>query len=97
MHLFPLLPVLSLLLGTRASSHNPREPVLHRLDVRDPFVDVCASIAVGEIGQFTCQKVVPVSLKQNQQSYAYVCRAFLTSSRRTLPPSPPLMIPGHLR
>jgi hypothetical protein len=80
MRLLPPLSVLSLLLGTRAYSHRSREPALHRLDVRDPIVDVCVTLdttlsipgagVLGSIGEFmflsslTCQKVVPVSLKQ---------------------------------
>jgi hypothetical protein len=44
MRLFSVLPVLGLLLGTRASSHDLREPAPHRLVVRSPIVDVCAAI-----------------------------------------------------
>jgi hypothetical protein len=44
MRLFSVLPVLSLLLGTRASSHGSREPAPHRLDVRSPILDVCVAI-----------------------------------------------------
>jgi hypothetical protein len=44
MRLFSVLPVLSLLLGTRASSHDSREPAPHRLDVRGPIIDVCATV-----------------------------------------------------
>ena len=43
MHLFRILPVLSLLLGIRASHIDSREPVPHPLDARDTF-DVCANI-----------------------------------------------------
>jgi hypothetical protein len=46
MRLFSALPLLGLLLGTRASSHRSREPASHRLDVRDPAIDVCANIDV---------------------------------------------------
>jgi hypothetical protein len=43
MRLFSVLPVLGLLLGTRASSHDLREPAPHRLDVRvtSTIIDVC--------------------------------------------------------
>jgi len=43
MHLFRILPVLSLFLGARASHVDTREPIPHPLDVRDTF-DVCANI-----------------------------------------------------
>jgi hypothetical protein len=75
MRLFSVLPVLSLLLKTRASSHDSREPAPHRLDVRGPIIDVCAAVsvdlavpdilniltAVGKIGEsIDMPKVVPV-------------------------------------
>jgi hypothetical protein len=48
MRLFSVLrlPILGLLLGTRASSHDSREPAPHRLDVRitSTIIDVCATI-----------------------------------------------------
>ena len=43
MRFFRVLPVLSLLLGARASSLDPREPAAHRLDVRDTN-DICANL-----------------------------------------------------
>ncbi|KAH9051581.1 hypothetical protein EDB83DRAFT_2316717 [Lactarius deliciosus] len=43
MRLFRVLPVLSLLFGTGASSLQSREPAAHPLDARD-LVDVCASV-----------------------------------------------------
>jgi hypothetical protein len=43
MLLFRVLPVLSLLLGARASSLDWRDPAPHRLDVRDT-PDVCGSV-----------------------------------------------------
>ena len=51
MHLFRVLPVLSLLLGACASSLDSRQPVPHQLDVRDT-PDVCATVDVDffEIG-----------------------------------------------
>ena len=66
MRLLPALPVLSLLLGARASSLDSRGPASNRLNVREPIVDVCASInaelvvpdllgiltAVGVVGEF---------------------------------------------
>jgi hypothetical protein len=48
MHLFRILPVLSLLLAARASHVNTREPIVHPLDVRDTF-DVCANIINGPL------------------------------------------------
>ena len=44
MRLFSVLPVLSLLLGTRASSHDSRGPAAHRIDVRSPIIDVCVTL-----------------------------------------------------
>ena len=66
MRLFCIIPVLSLLLGGRASSLDPRDPAPHRLDVRDT-PDVCGFVnseivvpnelgiltAVGVIGKST--------------------------------------------
>ena len=46
MRLFSALPLLGLLLGTRASSHDSRAPATHRLDVRTPIVDVCVNLNV---------------------------------------------------
>jgi hypothetical protein len=43
MHLFRILPILSLLLAARASHVDTREPIPHPLDVRDTF-DICANI-----------------------------------------------------
>ena len=43
MRLFPLLPILSLLFGARASSLDSRRPDAHPLDVRDA-PDVCGGI-----------------------------------------------------
>ena len=45
MRFFTVLPVLSLLLGARAHSFDPRNPAPHRLDVRDT-PDVCASLDI---------------------------------------------------
>lgn len=44
MRFFSVLSLLSLLLGTRASSHDLREPAPHTLDVRRPILDICVSI-----------------------------------------------------
>ena len=66
MRLFCILPVLSVLLGGRASSLDSRDPAPHRLDVRDT-PDVCGLVnseivvpdilgiltAVGVIGKST--------------------------------------------
>ena len=66
MRLFRVLPIFSLLFGTRASSLDSRAPDAHPLDARD-LLDVCASVdtdlvvpnllggilsAAGAIGQF---------------------------------------------
>ena len=44
MHLLPVLSVLGLLIGTRASSLDSRAPASHHLDARQPILDVCATI-----------------------------------------------------
>jgi hypothetical protein len=72
MHLFRILPILSLLFGAHASSLDPRRPDAHPLDARD-LSDVCGSLntelvvpdllgiltAVGVIGQFNTMPPAP--------------------------------------
>ncbi|KAF8495935.1 hypothetical protein F5888DRAFT_509998 [Russula emetica] len=81
MRLFSVLPVLGLLLGTRASSHDSREPAPYRLDVRSPIIDidVCVTLnadlvvpnllntltAVGAIDACICLSALPVFLETN--------------------------------
>jgi hypothetical protein len=53
MRLFRALPALSLLLGARASFLDSRQPVPHRLEVRDT-PDVCAA------GPFNIPQTSPI-------------------------------------
>ncbi|KAN0118847.1 hypothetical protein V8E52_004619 [Russula decolorans] len=79
MRLFSALPLLGLLLGTRASSHRSREPASHRLDVRDPAIDVCANIDVilvtignVNINACICLSALPIFLATNINAVAAV-------------------------
>ena len=98
MRFFTVLPVLSLLLGARAHSLDSRDPVPHRLDVRDTL-DVCGSLntelvvpdilgiltAVGVIGESTISIHVPSvpAILSYRQTSASVCRTFPFSLRPT--------------
>ncbi|KAN0135205.1 hypothetical protein V8E53_007096 [Lactarius tabidus] len=78
MHLFRILPILSLLFGAHASSLDPRRPDAHPLDARD-LSDVCGSLntelvvpdllgiltAVGVIDVCLCQSALPLFLDTN--------------------------------
>ncbi|KAH8987195.1 hypothetical protein EDB92DRAFT_1818040 [Lactarius akahatsu] len=78
MRLFRALPVLSLLVGARASSLQSREPDAHPLDARD-LLDVCASVnaelvvpdllgvltAVGVVDVCLCLSALPLFLETN--------------------------------
>ena len=78
MRSFTTLSLITLLLGTRASSHGLREPGSHRLDARDPIIDICVSLnldlhvpdingiltGVGLLGEsLTCPTLAPVFMK----------------------------------
>lgn len=79
MRLFHVIPALGLLLGARASSLSSRDPVPHRLDVRDT-PDVCGPLSfsfgllgtIGEILKFMGKRV----LSYRQTNSVSVCRPF---------------------
>jgi len=76
MYLHRVLPILGLLLGARASSLDLRDPVPHRLDVRDT-PDVCATInlafpVVGGIVQCLCLSEIPLFVESNVVAIAAV-------------------------
>ena len=55
MRLFGVLPVLTLLLGARASSLDSREPAPHRIETRDTGADVCYPIDLGYLFPNLCR------------------------------------------